>query len=111
MQEQAAGSAANRLIVGQVFYLVNSRFLLDSCFSLRALTGNKWIPISIGGVIILQLPFTYAPFMQAIFGTEGLPLSIWGWLLLGGFVFFTLVELEKILIRWAFPKVTEPKTA
>ena len=49
--------------------------------------------------------------MQAIFGTEGLPLFIWGWLLLGGFVFFTLVELEKILIRWAFPKVTEPKIA
>jgi hypothetical protein len=31
--------------VGQVFYLVNSRFLLDSCFSFRALAGNKWIPI------------------------------------------------------------------
>ena len=109
--ELSRTAAVNAMIVGQVFYLVNSRFLLDSCFSLRALTGNKWIPISIGGVIILQLLFTYAPFMQAIFGTEGLPLSIWGWLLLGGFAFFTLVELEKILIRWAFPKVTEPKTA
>ena len=93
--ELSRTAAVNAMIVGQVFYLVNSRFLLDSCFSLRALMGNKWIPISIGGVIILQMLFTYAPFMQAIFGTEALPLSIWGWLLLGGFVFFTLVEVRQ----------------
>ena len=64
-----------------------------------------------GAVIVLQILFTYAPFMQAIFGTEAMPLYIWKWLLLGGVVFFTLVELEKILIRWAYPKVEEIKPA
>ena len=31
------------------------------------------------------------PFMQAAFGAEALPLFIWSWLLLGGFVFFKVV--------------------
>ena len=109
--ELARTAAVNAMILGQVFYLVNSRFLLDSCFTPRALSGNKWIPISIGAIAVLQCLFTYAPFMQAIFGTEALPLSIWKWLLLGGFAFFTLVELEKVLIRWAYPKVEEIKPA
>ena len=66
-------------------------------------------PAWIIAIAVLQGLFTYAPFMQAIFGTEALPLFIWKWLLLGGFVFFTLVELEKVLIRWAYPKVEEIK--
>lgn len=103
--EFARTAAVNAMIIGQVFYLVNSRFLLDSCFSFRAFTGNKWIPISIGALVVLQLLFTYAPFMQTVFGTAPLPVRTWAWLLLGGGVFFTLVELEKILIRWSFPKV------
>lgn len=98
-------AAVNAMIMGQVFYLINSRFLLESCFSPRALTGNKWIPIAIGGVVVLQILFTYAPFMNAIFGSAPLPLYIWGWLFFGGISFFTLVELEKILIRWTFPKM------
>ncbi|MCX7669323.1 MAG: HAD-IC family P-type ATPase, partial [Anaerolineae bacterium] len=62
-------AAVNALIVGQVFYLINSRFLLESCFTPRALMGNKWIPISILAVILLQVLFTYAPFMSAIVQT------------------------------------------
>ena len=52
------------MILGQVFYLVNSRFLLESCLSIRALVGNPLIPAAIAGVIVLQALFTYAPFMQ-----------------------------------------------
>ena len=95
------------MIIGQVFYLVNSRFLLESCFSFRALTGNPLIPAAIGGVIMLQALFTYAPFMHQIFGSESLPLWIWKWLLLGGIVFFIVVELEKVLVRLVYPQVKE----
>src|SRR5262249_21915776 len=108
--ELARTAAVNAMIIGQVFYLVNSRFLLDSCFTFRALSGNKWIPISIGAVPVLQYLFPYAPFMQSIFGTQAMPAYMWKWLLLGGFIFFILVELEKVLIRWAYPKVVEVKS-
>ena len=97
--EFARTAAVNAMILGQVFYLVNSRFLFESCFTLKAFTGNWLIPAAIGGVAVLQALFTYTPFMNAIFGSVPLPLSLWKWLLLGGAVFFAVVELEKVFVR------------
>ncbi len=100
--------AVNALILGQAFYLVNSRFLTQSSLNLHALAGNRWIPGSLLAILFLQLLFTYAPFMQAIFGTAPLSGQIWAWLFLGGVLFFLVVELEKALGRWLLP---EPSTA
>jgi magnesium-transporting ATPase (P-type) len=91
--------AVNAITIGQVFYLLNSRYLLDSSFSLTAHTGNKYLPLGIGAVVILQLLFTYAPPLQAMFGNEAIPLRVWPWLLLGGLLFFLVVEAEKLVIR------------
>ncbi len=95
----ARTTAVNALIMGQVFYLLNSRYLLDSSLSLTAHRGNSYLPISIGAVVILQALFTYTPPFQAVFGNEAIPLRIWPWLLGGGFVFFLIVEIEKFVIR------------
>ena len=43
--------------------------------------------------------FTYAPPIQALFETDAVPLRFWPWLLFGGFVFFLIVELEKLILR------------
>ncbi len=101
--EVSRTAAVNALILGQVFYLLNSRFLVDSSFTLRAFTGNVWVPASITTVLLLQVFFTYAPWMNAIFGTAPLAPVVWLWLLLGGTVLFLLVELEKALLRILFP--------
>jgi magnesium-transporting ATPase (P-type) len=50
--------AVNAITVGQVFYLLNSRFLLDSSVSFKAHLGNKYLPLGIGAVVLLQLLFT-----------------------------------------------------
>ena len=91
--------AVNAITIGQVFYLLNSRYLLDSSFSLMAHIGNRYLPVGIGAVVILQLLFTYAPPFQALFGNEAIPLWVWPWLLAGGLLFFTVVEAEKLIIR------------
>jgi magnesium-transporting ATPase (P-type) len=91
--------AVNAITIGQIFYLLNSRYLLDSSLSLKAHLGNQYLPLGIGAVIILQLLFTYAPPLQALFGNEAIPLWVWPWLFLGGFVFFLVVEIEKMIIR------------
>jgi len=91
--------AVNALIIGQVFYLVNSRYLLGSALSLKAHMGNKHLPLGIVAVVILQLLFTYTTPFQAIFGNEAIPLRIWPWLFAGGLVFFLFVETEKFVIR------------
>jgi len=91
--------AVNAITIGQIFYLLNSRYLLDSSVSLKAHLGNRYLPLGIGATVILQLLFTYTSPFQATFGTEAIPLRIWPWLLVGGLVFFLVVELEKLVIR------------
>ena len=91
--------AVNAVTVGQVFYLLNSRYLLDSSLSLTAHFGNKYLPLGIGAVVVLQLLFTYASPLQQLFGNEAVPLRVWPWLFAGGIVFFLVVEAEKLIIR------------
>jgi magnesium-transporting ATPase (P-type) len=91
--------AVNAIAIGQVFYLLNSRYLLDSSLSLKAHAGNRYLPFSILAVVVLQLLFTYAKPFQTIFGNEAIPLWVWPWLFAGGVVFFFVVETEKFIIR------------
>ncbi len=50
-------------------------------------------------MIVLQLLCTYAPPLQAIFDTQPLPWTFWPLILLGGAIFFLVVEAEKSVIR------------
>jgi magnesium-transporting ATPase (P-type) len=95
----ARTAAVNAITIGQVFYLLNSRYLLDSSLSLSAHMGNRYLAYGILAVVILQVLFTYAPPFEAMFRTEPLPLWVWPWLLAGGLVFFLVVEAEKSVIR------------
>jgi magnesium-transporting ATPase (P-type) len=97
--ELARTVAVNMITIGQVFYLLNSRYLVDSSLSLRAHLGNPYLPLGIGAVVVLQLLFTYAPPLQAMFGNEAIPLHIWPWLFVAGLAFFLVVEAEKLVIR------------
>src|SRR5262249_19065141 len=91
--------AVNAITIGQVFYLLNSRYLLGSSLSFKAHMGNKYLPLGIGAVVILQFLFTYTRPFEKLFGTEAIPLRVWPWLLAGGLVFFLVVEAEKFVIR------------
>jgi magnesium-transporting ATPase (P-type) len=95
----ARTAAVNAITIGQVFYLLNSRFLLDSSLSITAHLGNRYLPLGIGAVVVLQLLFTYARPLQLLFDNEAIPLWVWPWLFLGGLVFFVIVEIEKLIIR------------
>ncbi|WP_295402509.1 HAD-IC family P-type ATPase [uncultured Thiocystis sp.] len=108
--ELARTVAVNAITIGQVFYFLNSRFLLDSSLSIKAHLGNRYLPMGIGAVVALQLLFTYAPPLQALFHNEAIPLEVWPWLFLGGFVFFLIVELEKLVIR-AIPSLSRAVTS
>ena len=106
--ELARAVAVNTLVVGQVFYLLNSRYKLDSSLSLRAHLGNRYLAIGIGAVILLQILFTYAPPVQELFETEAIPLRVWPWLFAGGLVFFLVVEAEKLVIRGSRRQLVAP---
>ena len=109
--ELARSVAVNTLVVGQVFYLLNSRYKLDSSLSLRAHLGNKYLAMGIAAVVILQLLFTYAPPFETLFETEAIPLWVWPRLLAGGLVFFLVVEAEKLFLRASRRQSTAPVPA
>jgi magnesium-transporting ATPase (P-type) len=91
--------AVNAITVGQCFFLLNSRYLIDSSVSIKAHLENKWLPIGLGAVFLLQVMFTYLPPFQHIFETEAVPFSVWPVILGGGLLFFFVVEAEKLVIR------------
>jgi magnesium-transporting ATPase (P-type) len=109
--ELARAVAVNALVIGQIFYLLNSRYKLESSLSLKAHLGNKYLAMGIGAVVILQLLFTYAPPFQTLFETEAIPLWVWPWLFVGGLVFFLVVEAEKLIIRISRPAPIAPVLA
>ena len=109
--ELARAVAVNALVIGQVFYLLNSRYKLDSSLSLKAHLGNKYLAMGIGAIVVLQFLFTYALPFQELFETEAIPLWIWPWLFLGGLVFFLVVEAEKLILRFAGPGRGAPALA
>jgi magnesium-transporting ATPase (P-type) len=109
--ELARAVAVNALVIGQIFYLLNSRYKLDSSLSLKAHLDNKYLAMGIGAVVILQLLFTYTPPFQELFETEAIPLWVWPWLFIGGLVFFLVVEAEKLIIRLARPSRGAPVLA
>ena len=91
--------AVNAITIGQCFYLLNSRYLIDNSLSINAHLGNKYLPMGIGAVVVLQVLFTYFTPLQRMFDTEAIPLYVWPWLIAGGVVFFLIVEGEKLFIR------------
>ena len=97
--ELARAVAVNALVVGQIFYLINSRFKFDSSLRMEALQGNRYLPIGVGGLLVLQLMFTYLPPFQTLFGTAAMPFWTWLALIFAGAIFFLAVELEKMLMR------------
>ncbi|MBO9513002.1 MAG: HAD-IC family P-type ATPase [Variovorax sp.] len=95
----ARTAAVNAITLGQVFYLFNSRYLIESSLSLRAHLENRYVWWGVAAVVVLQLLLTYAPPLQAVFNTEGLPLHVWGGLVAGAVLFFLVVEVEKLVVR------------
>jgi magnesium-transporting ATPase (P-type) len=49
--------------------------------------------------LLLQLAFTYLPFMQSLFGTAAIDLLDWAVLAGIGAMVFVVIELEKAAVR------------
>jgi len=97
--EYARTIAVNTLVVFEVFYLFNSRYIKDSVFNLAGLTGNKYVLLAIAILITLQLGFTYLGPMQSLFGTVAINLGEWLKIVVVSSSVLFLVELEKYIVR------------
>lgn len=86
-------------LAAEMFYLINSRYVFASVLNRAGLTGNRYVLLAIAACIPLQLAFTHAPAMQAIFGSADLSALQWLKVLAAGLLVFCLAELEKFAIR------------
>ncbi len=98
--EHARTVAVNTLVMFEIFYLFNSRYITEPVFNRAGLTGNRYVLIAIGVLIIFQLGFTYLAPMQSLFGTTAIDINIWLRILLVSSSVLFLVELEKYFVRY-----------
>jgi len=97
--ERARTVAVNTLVMFEIFYLFNSRYITAPVFNRTGLTGNRYVLMAIGVLIILQLGFTYLAPMQSLFGTVAIDLNVWLRILVVSSSVLFLVELEKYFVR------------
>lgn len=97
--ETARTMVVNMLIVAEIFYLFNVRYLHMHSFTWRGALGTPAVLAAIAVVVAAQLAFTYWPPMHDLFGSRPLTLAD-GALLIGiGFALMLLLEGEKLLMR------------
>lgn len=97
--EESRTMAVNTLVMFEVFYLFNTRYLRRSVLSVKGLFGNRYVLIAVAATIVIQIGFTYAPPMQHIFGTAPLTWKNWIFIVMVASSVFIFVELEKILLK------------
>jgi magnesium-transporting ATPase (P-type) len=95
----------NTLVGFEVFYLINTRYLKESSLSLDGLFGNSYALGAIGLVIVLQVMFTYVPFMQNLFGVAPIHPASWTRIVLVTAAALFIVETEKFMLRKFWPKL------
>ncbi|MBI4293798.1 MAG: cation-transporting P-type ATPase [Betaproteobacteria bacterium] len=97
--ETARTMAVNAVVAAEMFYLVNSRYILSPVTNWKGLTGNRYVLIAIAACVPLQIAYTHATAMQAIFDSADLSALEWVKALGAGLLVFSVAELEKFLIR------------
>ncbi|HRJ29828.1 MAG TPA: HAD-IC family P-type ATPase, partial [Cyclobacteriaceae bacterium] len=93
--EHARSASVNTLVAGEAFYLLNCRFMKEPLLG-KGLFKNMKVFYSIGTVLLIQIFFTYTPFMNTLFDTTPLHGRELTWVFLGGLLIFIVVEFEKL---------------
>jgi len=97
--EVARTAAINALVMGEIFYLFNCRRLTAPVVGWSGFVGNRAVLIAIAILIVLQGLFTYLPVLQTLFATAALNLAAWGRIFVFGLIVYSVVEIEKAVIR------------
>ena len=97
--ELARTAAINTLVIGQLFYLFNSRYILAPSWNWRGLFGSRPVLLAAAILLVLQALFTYAPPLQTLFHTVPLSPADWLRIFAFGLFVFLAVEIEKTILR------------
>ncbi|MDZ4176204.1 MAG: HAD-IC family P-type ATPase, partial [Hydrogenophaga sp.] len=97
--EVARTAVVNMLVFGELVYLFNARYFVATALRRDTLTGNPMALWASVILIVLQMLITYAPPMQALFGTAALDGTSWLLITALAAAVFLVVEAEKWVLR------------
>jgi magnesium-transporting ATPase (P-type) len=97
--EVARTMVVNMLVVAEIFYLFNVRYLHMHSLSVRGVLGTPAVLTAITIVLAAQLAFTYLPVMNSIFETRPLTLRDGLLIIAVGIGLMLVLEGEKFLMR------------
>ena len=89
----------NTIVVLEIFYLFNVRYLHMTSFTWRGALGTPPVLLAIAVVVIAQFAFTYTPIMQELFTTEPVSFADGVLIVAVGIVVMIVLEAEKHLMR------------
>jgi magnesium-transporting ATPase (P-type) len=92
--------AVNTLVMFEIFYLFNARFIVECAITKEALISNRFALPAVCLLLLFQLCFTYLPPMQQLFGTASISAKTWLLIMAVGSSVLILVEMEKLIVRW-----------
>ncbi len=91
----------NTIVVLEIFYLFNVRYLHMTSYSWQGVRGTPAVLMAIGVVVAAQFAFTYLPVMQRLFETAPVSLADGMLIVAVGVIVMAVLEAEKQLI-WRF---------
>ncbi|MDA4086118.1 putative cation-transporting ATPase F [Mycolicibacterium hassiacum DSM 44199] len=97
--DTARTMAVNAIVVAEMFYLLNNRFLVDPVLNRAGLFGNRVAFATVVACTALMLLYTYTPPLQAVFGSTALGWLDWVKAAGVGAGVFAAVEAEKYVVR------------
>ncbi len=100
--EQARTIVVNAIVVMEVFYLFSVRYQRMTSLTWRGILGTPAVLLGVGTIVILQLAFTYLPFMQQLFQTRPISIFDGAVIIATGFTLLIILEIEKLIRRTLF---------
>jgi magnesium-transporting ATPase (P-type) len=97
--EEARTVAVNTLVAMEIFHLFSVRYLRRPSFTFQEVKGTRPVLVAVSSVFVLQLLFTYAPFMETFFDTRPLAVSTGVQVVMAGVALLVVLELEKFVRR------------
>ncbi len=96
--EEARTVAVNVIVFVEIFYLFNARSLIRSPFQL-GFFSNPWAIAGAVLMTLIQMIFTYVPFMNRFVGSAPISLALWLDVLGVSLAAFLVIEFEKWIKR------------
>jgi Ca2+-transporting ATPase len=87
------------LTLAQLLHAWSTRSETHTIFDREHLASNKWLPIAVGGTMVLQVLANLVPGLRRLLGTVPLSPADWGVSLTAAIIPFLINELTKVALR------------